>query len=83
MATLPPSASPFDPVLEIEDGTHDGTACVNAYYVAISEKSFDANDSGRPRRAIGCFWQRSRNTHFECSRSMFAGSARLPKAEIR
>ena len=46
MATLPTSASPFDPVLEIEDGTIDGKPCVNAYYVAISEKSYEANDSG-------------------------------------
>lgn len=46
MATLPPSASPFDPVLEIEHGTIDGKPCVNAFYVAISEKSYEADDSG-------------------------------------
>ncbi len=46
MATLPPPASPFDPVLEIEHGTVDAKACVNAFYVAISEKSYDADDSG-------------------------------------
>lgn len=46
MATLPPSASPFDPVLEVEHGTIDGKACVNAFYVAISEKSYDEDDSG-------------------------------------
>lgn len=46
MATLPPPASPFDPVLEIEHGTIDGKACVNAFYVAISEKSYMADDSG-------------------------------------
>lgn len=46
MATLPPSASPFDPVLEIENGTLDGTPCVNAYYVAIGEASYEVNDSG-------------------------------------
>ena len=46
MATLPPPASPFDPVLEIEHGTIDGKACVNAFYVAISEKSYEADDSG-------------------------------------
>jgi len=46
MASLPLSPSPFDPVLEIEDGTLDGKPCVNAYYVAISEKSYEANDSG-------------------------------------
>lgn len=45
MATLPP-VSPFDPILEIEDSSIDGKACVHAYYVAISEESFDANDSG-------------------------------------
>jgi hypothetical protein len=46
MATLPPSASPFDPVLEIENGTLDGKPCVHAYYVAISEASYEVNDSG-------------------------------------
>ncbi|MFZ3019789.1 MAG: Shedu immune nuclease family protein [Gallionella sp.] len=45
MATLPPE-SPFDPVLEIEDGTLDGKPCVHAYYVAVSEASFEANDPG-------------------------------------
>ena len=46
MAPLPLPASPFDPVLEIEVGTLDGKPCKNAYYVAISEKSYEANDSG-------------------------------------
>ncbi|MDP3874257.1 MAG: DUF4263 domain-containing protein [Methyloversatilis sp.] len=46
MATLSPSASPFDPVLEIEHGTLDGKPYVNAYYLAISEASYEANDSG-------------------------------------
>ena len=46
MATLPPSASPFDPILEIENGTIDDKACVHAYYLAISEKSYEASDSG-------------------------------------
>ena len=46
MATLPPPASSFDPVLEIEHGTIDGKACVNAFYVAISEKSYDVDVSG-------------------------------------
>ncbi len=46
MATFPPPASPFDPVLETEHGTIDGKPCVNAFYVAISEKSYDADDSG-------------------------------------
>ncbi len=46
MATLPPSASPFDPVLEFENGTLDGKPCVHAYYVAISEASYEVNDSG-------------------------------------
>jgi Domain of unknown function (DUF4263) len=46
MATLPPTANPFDPVLEIEHGTIDGKACAHAYYVAISEKSYKAGDSG-------------------------------------
>ena len=46
MATLPPQASPFDPVLEIEHGIIDGKACAHAYYVAISEKSYEADDSG-------------------------------------
>ena len=46
MATLLPSASPFDPVLEIENGTLDGKPCVYAYYVAISEASYEVNDSG-------------------------------------
>lgn len=46
MERNPPPASPFDPVLEIEHGTIDGKACVNAFYVAISEKSYEANDSG-------------------------------------
>jgi hypothetical protein len=41
-----PAESPFDPVLEIENGTLDGKPCVHAYYVAISEASFEANDSG-------------------------------------
>lgn len=46
MATLSPPASPLDPVLEIEHGTIDGKACAHAYYVAISEKSYEADDSG-------------------------------------
>jgi hypothetical protein len=46
MATLPPTANPFDPVLEIEHGTIDGKACAHAYHVAISEKSYEADDSG-------------------------------------
>lgn len=46
MATLPPAASPFDPVLEIEDGTVDGETCAHVYYVAISEASYLTNDSG-------------------------------------
>lgn len=46
MATLPPSANPFDPVLDIEHGIIDGKACAHAYYVAISEKSCKAGDSG-------------------------------------
>lgn len=46
MATLPPTANPFDPVLEIEHGITDGKACAHAYYVAISEKSYKAGDSG-------------------------------------
>lgn len=46
MATLPPTANPFEPVLEIEHGTIDGKACAHAYYVAISEKSYKAGDSG-------------------------------------
>jgi hypothetical protein len=32
-------------MLEIEHSTIDGKECVNAFYVAISEKSYDANDS--------------------------------------
>ena len=46
MATLPPSTNPFDPVLEIEPGTIVGKACAHANYVAISEKSYKAGDSG-------------------------------------
>lgn len=46
MTILPPPASPFDPVLEIEHSTMDGKACVNAFYVAISEKSYAADDFG-------------------------------------
>lgn len=46
MATPPPAASPFDPVLQIEDGIADGEPCAHVFYVAISEKSYEANDSG-------------------------------------
>lgn len=46
MATLSPSPSPFDPVLEIEQGAFEGMPCVNVHFKAISEKSYEANDSG-------------------------------------
>lgn len=46
MATRPPPIDPFDPVIEIEHGIINGKSCVNAFYVAIGEASYEADDSG-------------------------------------
>ena len=43
---LKQETTPFDPTLEVEESTLNGEPCANVFYVAISETSFLARDSG-------------------------------------